>query len=422
MVRLADCTSGYNLFQQVELDEDMAELTRLLYVAATRAGDYLVLSSGLDDLDRPRGPWLELLRRQFDLRTGMPLHSFNPEPAATVPAVAVGSGLNDPPRVLAKVILDEPPLPKKLSAITKRVDLGKVIENARKLAAAGKGAVPEYMRPVAVDRHARRQYSVSRLNGTLRQQAPRQTELTDDMPAQTAALDTVGLDTVGLDTVGLDALGLGTLVHAVLAELAGGKDDSPATIESLVRRHAELHLPDAGDELAEPIRLIGGLTASPRWTLLREATCVHTELEFLLAWPPDVGQISNLPKKEDVGPIANLPQPRIGDLRHNAFIQGFIDCLYQDPAGNWRLVDYKTNRISADTLPGTIEEYEMQMLLYALAVERVLDRPPVEIVLHFLRGNVEHPFPWNAAARRRAVELVDAAMESGFSPKRTEMR
>ena len=43
MVRVSDCTSGYDLFQRAERDEELAELTRLLYVAATRAGDYLIL-------------------------------------------------------------------------------------------------------------------------------------------------------------------------------------------------------------------------------------------------------------------------------------------------------------------------------------------------------------------------------------------
>ena len=45
-------------------------MSRLLYVATTRAADYLILSSGLEDLDRSRGPWMELLRRQFDLAAG----------------------------------------------------------------------------------------------------------------------------------------------------------------------------------------------------------------------------------------------------------------------------------------------------------------------------------------------------------------
>ncbi len=148
------------------------------------------------------------------------------------------------------------------------------------------------------------------------------------------------------------------------------------------------HLPEAGNDLSEPLGLIAGLTAAPRWASLRKAKCVHAELEFLLAWPPE----------------------RAG--AEGTFIQGFIDCLYEDPAGNWRLLDYKTNRVSAESLSGTISGYEMQMLLYALAVERVLKRPPVEVVLHFLRGNIEHQFAWDDAARRRAVELVDVAMET----------
>jgi ATP-dependent helicase/nuclease subunit A len=357
MVRLPKCMSGYDLFKQEEREEEFAELTRLLYVATTRAGDYLVLSSGLQDLDQPRGPWLEMLQRQFDLRTGMPLSS---------PGAA-------PPRPLAKVILEEPPLPKKAGKRPKRIDVRKTIAAARELAAAGKGEVPSLLRPVPVDRRARRQYSISRLNGTIRRQVHAPHDFTDDNAAPGAALD---------------PLGLGSLVHAVLADLAGGKDDSSSAIASLVRKHACVHLPSAGNDLTEPLGLIAGLAATPRWASLRQAKCVHAELEFLLAWPPERAAAD--------GP----------------FIQGFIDCLYQDPAGDWRLLDYKTNRISPESLASTIEGYEMQMLLYALAVERVLRRPPVEVVLHFLRGNVEHQFVWDDAARRRALELVDAALES----------
>ena len=54
MVRVPDCTSGYDLFVQAEAEEDAAETTRLLYAAATRAADYLILSGGMDDLDEPR--------------------------------------------------------------------------------------------------------------------------------------------------------------------------------------------------------------------------------------------------------------------------------------------------------------------------------------------------------------------------------
>jgi ATP-dependent helicase/nuclease subunit A len=360
MVRLPDCTSGYDLFVQAESDEDLEELTRLLYVAATRAGDYLILSSGLDDLDKPRGPWMELLSRQFDLRTGAPLAS------------------SDFKHALVTVILEEPALPRKSSAGATRHDLRKTIAKASKLAASGKGDVPGYLRPVAADRQARRHYSVSRLHGTIR--------------SHTAAFASTEDEELFTSSATLDPLELGTLVHAVLADLVIGKDDSPAACESLVCKHACLHLPDAGDDLGEPLRLITGLTAAPRWAALRRAACIHAELEFLLAWPPD------------------------GALADGPFIHGFIDCLYQDASGDWRLLDYKTNRISPDNLAGAIETYEMQMLVYALAAERVLGRAPVEIVLHFLRGSIEHQYAWNAAARRRAVELVHAALDRATSP------
>ncbi len=378
MVRLPECTSGYNLFQQVEAEEDLAELTRLLYVAATRAGDYLILSGGLADLDSPRGAWLDLLRRHFDLRTGKPLESSATEP----PTRSTGAS------ALAKVRLEEPPLPKKFVGKTNRQDLSKTIAKIRNLAASGKGTVPDHLRAIAIDRQARRQYSVSRLHGTLRQNAYEPVELADDGAASSV----------------LDPLGLGTLVHAVLADLVAGKDDSAAARESLVRKYASLHLPDV-DDLEEPLRLIAGLTATPRWASVRQANCVHAELEFLLTWPPE----SSL--ADGSGNGENKQQPI--NLRGSLFIQGFIDCLYQDVAGDWRLLDYKTNLDSSD---GTVAGYKMQMLLYALATERVLRRSPVEVVLHFLRDNREHRFSWDEAARQEAMMLVNDAIERSSQP------
>ncbi len=372
MIRLPDCTSGYDLFQRAERDEELAELTRLLYVAATRAGDYLILSSGITDLDQPLGPWTELLQRHFDLRTGTPCGAAS--------------------RPLVRVTSEEPALPRKASPVAKSRDLIKTIADAQKLAAAGKGDVPDLLRPIAVDRDARQRYSVSRLHGTIRQQA----------------VDSADFGEEELySAVAIDPLGLGTLVHAALADLTAGKDYSREVIESLVRKHASIHLPSAVDGIDEATSMIAGLTQTPRWAAVRGASQTHAELEFLLAWPPDgaVGQVSNLPGNRQIG---NLP--------HGPFIQGFIDCLYQDSAGDWRLLDYKTNRISPQTISATVAGYQMQMLIYALAVERVLKRPPVEIVLHFLRGNVEHQFAWDDAARQRAVELVNAGLAGTIEP------
>src|SRR6185295_5674311 len=92
------------------------------------------------------------------------------------------------------------------------------------------------------------------------------------------------------------------------------------------------------------------------------------------------------------------------------YLQGYIDCLYQDAAGGWHLVDYKTNDIPTAAVPKAAQQYEMQMVVYALAAERALGQPPVELVLNFLRPGVEHTFPWNDAARRRGIALVNDAI------------
>ena len=76
---------------------------------------------------------------------------------------------------------------------------------------------------------------------------------------------------------------------------------------------------------------------------------VHREIEFLLAWPPDE------------------PTQTTAD-----YLQGYIDCLYQDADGKWHLIDYKTNDVSAAACRDAAARYEMQMYVYALAAERAL--------------------------------------------------
>ena len=61
-------TSCYRLS---ESDQEEAELVRLLYVATTRAADYLILSSGLERRARPKGRGPSFWRH-FDPVTGVP--------------------------------------------------------------------------------------------------------------------------------------------------------------------------------------------------------------------------------------------------------------------------------------------------------------------------------------------------------------
>jgi ATP-dependent helicase/nuclease subunit A len=61
---------GWRLWQAGETVEDWHEDLRTLYVACTRAEDYLVLSAALPESFRPTGAWMYALAERFDLGTG----------------------------------------------------------------------------------------------------------------------------------------------------------------------------------------------------------------------------------------------------------------------------------------------------------------------------------------------------------------
>ena len=316
----------------------------------------------MEEPGKATGPWMELIAKRFDLISGSETSS---------------SGTHAEENKV-KVTVAAPAIQSKPVDLRQRRDLMKIVDKARQMAADGAGHQSRYLAPVAPDTSARRQYSFSRLTGELH--------------ARAASGDFSPLEADVSGPPPLDARGLGTLVHAVLAEVDFSRSDDVA---DLVQRHAEEQPGDGRRSSEEAAELIGRFLASPRAAEIAAAGKVHRELEFLLAWPPGGDQAAS----DDRAP---RPEGR--------YLQGFIDCLYRDAADEWRLVDYKTNRVTADTLPAVAREYELQMLVYALAAERILKRSPVELVLCFLRPGLEHHFVWNAAARQRVMELVDRAL------------
>ena len=424
MLKDKNATTGYDFYMLAEAEEEASEIGRLLYVATTRAADYLILANGvefpeeshraddaLEGAESPfksSGPWIDLLARQFHLLSGK-LKRALPSGYAT-------------PEV--RVTTTQPAIQSKPVDLRVRRDLLKIVDKAQSMADEGGGKRSHYLAPVSYDPTARRQYSFSRLTGKLH--------------AQTVAAGPELFEAETEAEPRLDPRGLGTLIHAVLAEIdygsllprvplrrSGGEDGVAVVLPSrgdsatiaptggvpllrrssgevganslpaeendvvaLVQRHAVEHLPTARpDELGEPVELLQRFLASPRAAAMSAAKEIYAELEFLLPWPPD------------------LPQ------RDGRYLQGFLDCLYRDAEDQWHVVDYKTNKqVTPERLAKVAADYEMQMLVYGLAAEQILKRPPAELVLCFLRPGLEYSFGWNAAARRRALELVDQAL------------
>ncbi len=351
--------SGYDLWRFAERIEEAAESNRLLYVATTRAADYLILSAGVNALGDERAPWMQLLGRRFDLINGQ----------------FVGELPSDEPRPVVRVTSVEPPKPKRGSQRTSRVDIAELTTRLAKTPASMFPVRPA-IDPLAPDPSARRQFSFSRLSGKLHRKFER--------------LD----DTASSRPDSLDPRGLGTLVHAVLAAI---DFSCRVDVRPLVERFAEQHLPDAPQQVEEAVEMIERFVRSPRAQHLSAGQESHAEVEFLLAW-------SSAGKPVGAG-------KQVGEVA----LRGYLDRLYQDAAGGWHVLDFKTNRIGSGGIAKQAADYEMQMLVYGLAAERILKVPPAGLTLHFLRSGEEFSFAWEDAARERVVRLVDQGIAAAIA-------
>ena len=345
----ANVIGGHDLYCFLESQEEQQELKRLLYVAMTRAADYLILSSGVPKLGSAGGPWMRLIDKHFDVLTGKPrLAQPHNEPTPEIKVTTTRPETSGSPNRRAT---------KDLAAIVRRsIELPN-----------GEVRVAPLIGPIAPDLAARRQYSFSRLFGTLYRTAPAAAIQADDDGEQTEP--------------SVDPRGLGTLVHAVLAQM---DHRTPVDLKAICERSAEQHLVTA-EETQQAFTIVERFLQCRRAKDLANCDDSLAELEFMLGWPPE------------------------GDSR-GVYLSGYIDRLYRDRNGLWHLLDFKTGRVESGQVAKAAAAYEMQMLVYALAVETIVGQPPASVVLHFLQTGVEHVFTWDARSRRRVIAKVDAAI------------
>ncbi|MFO1512737.1 MAG: 3'-5' exonuclease [Verrucomicrobiota bacterium] len=71
-------------------------------------------------------------------------------------------------------------------------------------------------------------------------------------------------------------------------------------------------------------------------------------------------------------------------------VQGQVDLAVLLPDEIW-LLDFKTDRVNADELPAKVTQYEPQLKIYALALARIYQRPVTQCWLHFLAAQKTVP-------------------------------
>jgi hypothetical protein len=68
--------------------------------------------------------------------------------------------------------------------------------------------------------------------------------------------------------------------------------------------------------------------------------------------------------------------------------------------------------MTAENVAAVANHYELQLLVYTLAIEQALGTPLKEATLVLLDGGCEHRFNWDEAARLKSLRRIDAAMAS----------
>lgn len=350
---------GYDAIAAELAAAEAEEERRLLYVAATRARERLIVSGGLD-LERPRPP-----------RPGGPPLDW------LAPALLGGrTDVLDPagPVVLA--------VPVGATAVAfRRVDpetLGaQDLAPAPRARAAAPGtalpAVAPLVAPASRPHPAQLRLSYSSLREYARCSYRYYLERVVGMPRGERELQPPAAD-------GLEARLRGTLAHALLERLDFGRPRPPAEVE--VRAVAAQHGATlASGQVAELRDTVAAFAGSPLCERLAAARGVRREAPFAFALEPGGG-----------GPM----------------LSGVLDVVAREPDGTVLVVDYKTDRLG-DASPAELveREYGLQRRVYALAALAQPGTEAVEIAYCLLERPCE---PVRARFTRADVPAVSAAL------------
>ncbi len=343
------------MYRLVEKYQEREEARRLLYVATTRAADYLILSGSLfSQGEEPfKSEAMRYLAERCDWRTG----EFRPPlpDEDEVPQIRVSL---EPPQL-------KPPRGKSET----QADIPSLLARAKARAVGENLPLPASLLPVAAMRTNLPVVSFSRVSGLLE-----------------PAADSPRLETEGAEIASTEAQQRGTLVHAVLADLPMsplGEND----LRSLAFRHAQRLALDDDELITEACKLVSRFQSMECFARMQDAATLRRELEFYFAWPP----------REET--------------ETKCIVRGVIDGLYRTAAGTWHVVDYKTTRTSTGGVPQAAEPYRLQMYLYRQAVERILRTSVEGMWLVFLHPGVEFRVQFTPDEEQQLAQKWETAID-----------
>ncbi len=351
-------TPGYAQLATVEDTMESYEQHRLLYVAATRARDHLVVS-----LHHKRGTSCHAARLAAQSEAGAGLWRRLEAP----PAEPVATDDTWAP-TLALVFADDPTGPTSPGSSTPPAPPpqdGDLLHDSvdarqrwidRRAQLVGAGARPTTLAATAVAKLARDRSGATGGEGSTAGEPPDETEADLDLPPWRR---------------GRAGTAIGRAVHGVLQliDLTTGEGLADLARGQAVAEGVTAHAPEIE-------RLVRVALAAP---IVREAVASGRYWRELYVGTP-VGSHT---------------------------LEGFIDLLVEGPDG-LVVVDYKTDAATtAAEIDAAVEHYRLQAASYAVAVEGVLGRPVTRAVFLFLRApaTVEREIG-DLAAAKAEVEAI----------------
>ncbi len=358
-------------------EEERGENIRLLYVAATRARDYLILSGCTHQISQADSEgwsgeaksWLDWLGPAMGLTANeLPKHCSLGSLIRVVTELAAPDLSGQGPAEQRDLVLPA------LAPTVGRVDDPRLEQLRRQIAPAPLGPRAHSklgVTPLLIYAYCPRSYYYGyRLH--LRDTG---WGLELDKGEQAEDLDGERLNNPTRSTAS-DPLLLGSIVHHVCEYL-----HQPEQLDELLDvaiKQAGLGSGEQGSELKEQaLPLLKTYTQSKLFTEAAQAQQSIAELPFLV------------------------------ELDNGFCLEGIMDRVLFNPDGSLTVIDFKTNQVR-DGVARVAKRYQLQLQLYALAIARLFGRPVREAVLYFLRADQRVSCPIDAESLKRAAETAAA--------------
>lgn len=382
-------TFAHNYAAHLNSLRDEAESLRLLYVAATRAQDALVVS-GRVNFTKTKGwtvnGWLWQLLDGFNL-----FENFEDNVNAVI-----DYDLDDGTRGSLRLTMPEALPPEEAFNVTQdSVTSAWESHEVRSHRALGERVFePPLLADVQIQREAQVRHisatDIAHLGGVEHENGERSQFYKDRFRRRVLHDAPATIEQIGKKQNGVRAHQVGEIVHEVLRWWRFPKPGEEDVYQQLLRNYAwRQGITDdvlCREAAERAYALILKFTQSEMYQRLEAADATYRELPFIYEYD---GRI----------------------------IHGIIDTLYR-VGDQWIIVDYKTSAVQEPHIPGNIEaharRYHLQVGIYAQAVSEQLDGVVPQTVVHYIRYmhavNVEEAV-WRKALSRRLSERITDVIE-----------